>query len=502
MFNIIFRKIRIGEDFLKKIILQVESLLRKWLIVKLPDEYKNEFKDELLNINLSRQKKISIAFTIWNILMAIYLGLESKYGLWNRIPSYKYLFYIHCIFAFLFTFILFGINNKDKRIYIKNKIIDSRIIKNILNLGFIYLIVYWCSLSVLFNANQIMGYIIGMFFCSFIIFMRPIESLCIFASSYIVILVGAFIVDNPFLVKEQYLTSGLINLIGNLIISRIIYSFHVRDFINKKLIEKQDHIRGEFFANISHELRTPLNMIFCTVQTIELYFKNGINESNKEKINSYVKSTKQNCYRLIKLINNIIDITKIDSNYFALELGNNDIVKIVKDITFSTHDYIENIGIKLDFYTDLEKCIIVCDPDKIERIMLNLLSNAVKFTPKKGYIKVRIYENHESIFLSVKDTGIGISEDNLQLIFERFGQVDKSLSRNREGSGIGLSLVKSLVEMHNGKISVVSGLNKGSEFIVELPKVSQKVTEKNFIANTYDNKIELINIEFSDLYNN
>jgi signal transduction histidine kinase len=212
---------------------------------------------------------------------------------------------------------------------------------------------------------------------------------------------------------------------------------------------------------------------------------------------------KQNCYRLLRLVNNLIDITKIDSGYFDINKINNDIVGLVEDITLSIVDYAENRGLSLMFDTDIEEKIIACDPEKIERIIMNLLSNAVKFTGNGGNILVSIEDGEEYIGIRVKDDGRGIPENKLYSIFNRFVQVDKSLTRDHEGSGIGLSLVKSLVELHEGRISVKSEINVGTEFLVELPC---KILPQGFLEDTsirniiHDNRIEKINIEFSDIY--
>jgi len=135
--------------------------------------------------------------------------------------------------------------------------------------------------------------------------------------------------------------------------------------------------------------------------------------------------------------------------------------------------------------------------------MLNLLSNAIKFTKPGGSIYVSIHDRRDKIWILVKDTGIGISPDKQDMIFERFRQVDKSFTRDHEGSGIGLSLIKLLVEMHGGKIFVQSEYGQGSEFIVELPVLTLKedsvLSKKNSKALDTD-YIQRINIEFSDIY--
>lgn len=274
---------------------------------------------------------------------------------------------------------------------------------------------------------------------------------------------------------------------------------------NERLIcEKLEYekVRNEFFANISHELRTPLNVILSAIQLIELK-QSELNHSNTFMV-KYLKIMKQNCFRLVRLVNNIIEMTRIDTDYFEIHFQNIDIVTLIREITVSVTEYVSNRGRKLSFYTEIEKMIMALDPDKIETILLNLLSNAVKFTKPGDCISVTISKKNEWIVISVKDTGIGILEDKLDVIFERFRQADKSLTRNHEGSGIGLSLVKALVEKHNGKISVQSEYGKGSEFIVELPDacLSDEVIKLNNKKYNFDNdRIKKINIEFSDIYN-
>ena len=264
---------------------------------------------------------------------------------------------------------------------------------------------------------------------------------------------------------------------------------------------EMDQLKTEFFANVSHELRTPLNVILTTIQTLNLFASVNLSGEDSKKIARYIKIMQQNCFRLLRLINNLIDITKIDSGFFELHLQNCNIISVVEEITMSVADYVENKGLQLLFDTEIEEKIIACDPDKIERIILNLLSNAVKFTKPGGQISVTITERESTIAISVKDTGIGIPSDKLNIIFERFRQVNKTLTRDHEGSGIGLSLVKSLVEMHEGKIELFSEYGRGSEFIIELP-VKLLATQDclSDISYTPDSVIQRINIEFSDIY--
>jgi PAS domain S-box-containing protein len=262
-----------------------------------------------------------------------------------------------------------------------------------------------------------------------------------------------------------------------------------------------DRFRTDFFANISHELRTPINVILGTLQLMELKFKEVFNE-NEEKNKRYLRTMKQNCYRLVRLINNLIDVTKIDAGYFEIHLSNCNIVSVVEEITLSVAEYVENNGISLIFDTEMEEKVIACDKEKIERIILNLISNSIKFTNLGGNISVNIFERNDNIVVSIKDTGIGIPQEKQQCIFDRFIQVDKSLTRNREGSGIGLSLVKALVEMHGGKMFLESEIGRGSEFSFELPIKQLSEGEEVFVNNNLNanSNIEKINIEFSDIY--
>jgi PAS domain S-box-containing protein len=263
-----------------------------------------------------------------------------------------------------------------------------------------------------------------------------------------------------------------------------------------------ESLRTEFFANISHELRTPLNVILGSVQLINLYLDNEKEEFDIKKYKKYSKTIKQNCFRLLRLVNNLIDITKIDAGYFELSLDNKNIVTVVEDITLSVAEYVQNKQINLVFDTETEERVMAVDFDIIERILLNLLSNSIKFTKPGGYIYVNLYERSNNFIISVKDTGIGIPEEKIHLIFDRFMQVDKSLTRSREGSGIGLSLVKSLVELHGGSINASSKLGEGTEFIIELPMKIIAENELHFIQreNIDDNRVERIIIEFSDIY--
>ena len=273
---------------------------------------------------------------------------------------------------------------------------------------------------------------------------------------------------------------------------------------NKRLIEETmqyDRLKTEFIANMSHELRTPLNIIFSTVQLFNLLIRNG-EDLNTEKVSNYIGSIKQNCYRLLRLVNNLIDMTKIDSGFIQLNLKNKDIVQATEDITQSTAEYVQAMSRTIIFDTNVEEKIMAFDEEKLERILLNLISNATKFTQPGDTISINLWDKKEYVIISVADNGKGIPEDKLSQLFQRFKQLDSLLSRSHEGSGIGLSIVKALVEMHQGKIEVKSKYEEGTEFIITLPArlISEDDAsgDKKELANPTN--VEKINIEFSDIY--
>ncbi len=283
----------------------------------------------------------------------------------------------------------------------------------------------------------------------------------------------------------------------------------------KKEIEKQDKFvknlsrlydsvleydknKTDFFSNIIHELKTPISVILGAIQLAESKLQPPGGKENG-LLKNY-RSIRQNCYRLIRLVNNLLDFTRLDSGFLKLNLSNCNIVWFVEEISQSVIPYAKQKNIEIIFDTQSEEIYTAVDMEKLERSVLNLLSNAIKFTGPSGSICVNTYAAEGKAFISVRDTGIGIPADKQQEIFNRFQQVGSELSRENEGSGIGLSIVKSFVEMHQGSIKLNSTQGEGSEFIIELPvrHVEQKQEE-----NMQDRSVkmaEAVNIEFSAVH--
>lgn len=265
-----------------------------------------------------------------------------------------------------------------------------------------------------------------------------------------------------------------------------------------EMLEKAMEMKDEFLSMISHELRTPLNVISTAVQAINYFCKDGLPDKAKE----YIKMIKQNTNRQLRLVNNLLDITRANVGQININKKNIDIVFLTKAITESVHAYASQKGISLTFQSSLEKKVIGIDDDKYERILLNLLSNAIKFTPTDKFIKITMYLKNDNVCIDIEDGGIGIPNDKLSVIFERFGQVNSSLSCQAEGAGIGLSLVKKFVDALGGNLSVTSIVGKGSTFTVMLPSETiNEVTIKNPDMDFMDNRlVQVTSIEFSDIY--
>lgn len=283
--------------------------------------------------------------------------------------------------------------------------------------------------------------------------------------------------------------------------------FLVSDIENRRAEEAIDfeHIKSSFIANISHEFKTPINIILSTVQLLIAIERGDFNRITKDRYIEYLNMLKQNSYRLLRLVNNVIDTAKIENNFYKPNLGNYNIIKLIEDITMSTSNYVSENNRNIIFDTDEEEVILACDPDKIERVILNLLSNAIKFSELGSNINVDVSTDFDRniVYVSVKNTGELISEEYANKIFGQFMQGENLFIRRTEGSGIGLYLAKYFIKMHNGNIWLNLDNKDCTEFTFSIP--IEKVHDKeNFNEDIYiinESKIiEQCNIEFSDIY--
>lgn len=258
-----------------------------------------------------------------------------------------------------------------------------------------------------------------------------------------------------------------------------------------------DHEKTQFISNLSHELKTPLN-VFCSVIQLLNQMVNVNDEKFKQIYLKYRTSLDVSGKRMTKLVNNLMDISKIEMNTLVPHFHNYQVIRLLQDVTaiISAHPCCESVSIK--FQTDINQHLLKCDGSMIERILCNLLSNAIKFSSPSTTITVRILIEEEWFVLEVQDEGIGITAIDQSLIFERFVQVDKSLTRINEGIGMGLYMVKSLVSLHGGKIELESAAHKGSTFKILLPNLCLPDTPcKSYEPDTYKIELELADIKKS-----
>ena len=283
----------------------------------------------------------------------------------------------------------------------------------------------------------------------------------------------------------------------------IILSF-IKDKKNLKHAVEIESLKSEFFANLSHEFKTPLNIILSTVQLVMNYIEVNNEYPDYNMFNKCLSNIKQNSYRILKIANNLIDMSKIDGNFYSINMGNYNIVEVVENIVQSLAEYMKDNKRNIIFDTMEEEIITACDPDQIERIILNLLSNAMKFTSHGGniYVDMEVNDRCNKVIIKISNDGEKINFEDRLRIFERFTQSESLLTRRAEGTGIGLTLVKSLVKLHHGEVYVNTEFEEGTQFCIELPirKIknfkNNNVREKSIVS-----KVEKFNIEFSDIYN-
>ena len=266
--------------------------------------------------------------------------------------------------------------------------------------------------------------------------------------------------------------------------------------LEAKRMKELDTIKTQLYTNITHEFRTPLTVILGMAQHI----MNRPEENSTNSMNMIIR----NGQSLLNLVNEMLDLSKLEMGKMSLQRVNSDIINFLRYVVESFHSLAESSEKGLHFLTDIDSLHVAYDPEKVRQVVTNLLANALKFTPEKGNIYFSVSKEtvlHQepmlSLVIKVKDTGIGIPEDQLQNIFHRFYQLDNSHTRKAAGTGIGLALTKELVKLMQGEIIAKSpppGASKGSEFTVILPMMEVPVLEETVaipvVEETYQPKIK------------
>lgn len=225
---------------------------------------------------------------------------------------------------------------------------------------------------------------------------------------------------------------------------------------------RHESLRKQLTADVAHELRTPIANLQGHLEAMI----DGIWPTDLDRL----KSCHEETIRLTKIVNDLKSLARYEHESMTLNLEKTNVYECVMKALISFENQFRNKNIEL--ITNISELSINADKDKLTQIIINIMSNAIKYTPKGGVVKVDVTEKQDEVILSVSDNGIGISEEDLPYIFERFYRADKSRSRETGGSGIGLAIVKSLVEAHSGTVNVKSCYGRGSTFTIRLPKIN------------------------------
>jgi signal transduction histidine kinase len=302
---------------------------------------------------------------------------------------------------------------------------------------------------------------IGMLFLSYLIACLPWniakDSGTFFNNIYFLVLTGIIVVTGNYLYNQLHFREFVLRF-------ELGQNRQKLEETNQKLVEL-DRIKSRFFANISHELRTPLTLLLAPLQT--LIQERGL--ALEPEMRQLLLIMQSNGMRLLKLINDLLDLVRLESGKMEVKREPVVIGPFLHGLANAVKASAQDRGIRLEVSSSPTLSTILTDSDKLERILLNLLFNALKFTPAGGKVEVKARKEGDALLLEVSDTGTGISEEQLPFIFDRFWQADTSSQRKYHGVGIGLALVKELVEIQGGKVGVSSEIGKGTQFIIRLP---------------------------------
>ncbi|MFH1414378.1 MAG: ATP-binding protein [Candidatus Omnitrophota bacterium] len=279
----------------------------------------------------------------------------------------------------------------------------------------------------------------------------------------------------------------------------------IKDLHNKlkekdQELRKIEQIKSEFISTVSHELRTPLAI---AKEGINLILDKIVGEVNPKQEGLLI-SIKSNILRLARIIDSLLDVSRLESGKIEFNRKLTDIIGLIKEVFVSFEPRVKVKGLELKARLPDKRVDVYVDKDKITKVLGNLLSNAIKFT-EKGFIEVSLKEKESEVECAVTDTGIGISKDNMALVFDKFQQFGRTAGPGEKGTGLGLAIAKGIIDIHQGKIWLESTVGKGSKFIFTLPKFSiEKLFKENLeiaIKKAVDskNKMSLISISIMEL---
>ena len=448
------------------------------------------FKNDLLVMQNSKVAEIFYIFSMYEAAMLIFSFLNI-----NRNMSLKNILKILIPITFLMAFISI---NENVHIYQDLTMVSKVLYRSVVIILYYYLykIIKKNKKNITetsyqyFNIYLILRIAIGIFS----VLSGNLDYLLRFIISYILRFLGSYcifkiIVIEVIISQHKTLYTKLISKSNDL-------EKYIQELERRNM---EDDIKNQLLSNISHEFKTPVNVIYSAIQMQNL--KRDSNDINE--VIKYNDIIKQNCHRLTRLINNFIDSSKLRGGEYNTDFKCINIVEVVENTTMSILSFAEIANINVVFDTDDEELYVLADRDLIERVILNLLSNAIKYNKQYGDIFVNIKSTKNTIEIKIEDSGVGISKEKQEVIFNRFERADKSLSRHKEGSGLGLSIVKEIILKHNGKICIDSKEGIGTMVLITLRRIeyNKDLFEINNSNNEIGNGIkEKVEIEMSDIY--
>lgn len=228
----------------------------------------------------------------------------------------------------------------------------------------------------------------------------------------------------------------------------------------------QENLKKDFLSNISHDLKTPINVIYSALQLEDIFIK----EKDEESLKKYNRISKSNCFTLMKITNNLIDNCKIQSDNLRANKKRINVVEFTEDTVSSLVCYAKEKNIKIIFDTNKEEVYLNLDESLMQRVLLNLMSNSIKFTKSEGRIDVMVLDSNKNIKIIVKDNGVGMDNNFLNKVFKKYSMGENNKEAEEKGSGIGLFVVKNLIELQGGTIMIKSKIGKGTEVIITFGK--------------------------------
>jgi len=264
--------------------------------------------------------------------------------------------------------------------------------------------------------------------------------------------------------------TGSVHLIKNITERKLAEEGLIKS--NEKLKE-YNQLKDEFVSTASHELRTPLSIIMAAIRLMLDEIPGEIVEKQRDVLDMAMKNTQG----LSKIVDSLLSIARIESGKLDLQKTVVNICELIKDTVSNCKALAQEKSLSLDCEVPEQSIDICLDPDGIKEVLMNLISNSIKFTSEGGWIKVTCTERDGEVLVSVRDSGVGIAEEDIPKLFDKFTQFGRKAGPGEKGTGLGLAIVKKLIEMHGGKIDVESEVNQGTTFTIALPLTTQAVAE-------------------------